>query len=110
MSRICAPSSTNFVIHGKEPAGAAPFVRVAQVEVRPAAVHQHHHIFDITYLGVQQPQVNVIVLPDGTTNIPVAERSRHLECNRRLKRSSTWRSALRSDQRAHRCSTSTSRS
>src|SRR5262249_11932066 len=28
------------------------------------------HLLDITYLGIERPAVNVIVLPDGRTNIP----------------------------------------
>jgi translocation and assembly module TamB len=59
---------TNFVIHGKEPADAAPFIRIDRVEVRLK-------FFGISYLAVHHPQVNVIVFPDGTTSIPSPKES-----------------------------------
>jgi translocation and assembly module TamB len=61
---------TDFVIHGTEPAGTAPMVRVAQVQLNFRLFTSLHHLWDITYLGVDQPQANVIVYPDGHTNIP----------------------------------------
>jgi translocation and assembly module TamB len=62
---------TDFTIHGTEPAGAAPFVNVKRLQLDFRLFTSIHHIFDITYLGVQQPQVNVIQLANGSTNIPV---------------------------------------
>ncbi|HVW85119.1 MAG TPA: hypothetical protein VHB50_10585, partial [Bryobacteraceae bacterium] len=61
---------TNFVIHGTEPAGAPPFVQAARVAVDIRLFTSIHHLLDITFLGVQQPQVNVMVSADGRTNIP----------------------------------------
>ena len=66
---------TNFVIHGREPAGAAPFVRIDKVEVALRLFTSLKHIVDITYLGVQHPQANVIVFPDGTTSMPSPKES-----------------------------------
>ncbi len=63
-------SITNFVIRGKEPAGAAPFLRVAKAQVDLRLFTSLKHIVDISYLGIEQPQANVLVFPDGTTNIP----------------------------------------
>jgi translocation and assembly module TamB len=61
---------TNFVIHGKEPPGAAPWVRAAKVQVNIRLFTSLRRILDISYLGVSEPQVNIMVFPDGTTNIP----------------------------------------
>jgi translocation and assembly module TamB len=61
---------TNFVIHGKEPQGAAPWIRVARVQVNLRLLTSLRRIVDISYLGVEKPQSNIMVLADGTTNIP----------------------------------------
>lgn len=55
---------SDFVIHGKEPAGADPFVRVARVQLNLRL------LTTITYLGIERPQVNLLVAADGSTNIP----------------------------------------
>ena len=55
--------ATKFVIHGTEPAGSRPFVEVGQIEA-------DFRLFGIAYLGVDQPELNVIMLADGRTNIP----------------------------------------
>ena len=59
---------TNFVIHGKEPASAAPFVRVARLEVDIRLFAGK--LFSIAYLGIQRPEANIIQFADGTTNVP----------------------------------------
>jgi translocation and assembly module TamB len=61
---------TGFVIHGNEPALAAPFLSARRVQVDIRLFTGIHHILDLAYLGIQQPQANVIVFPDGRTNIP----------------------------------------
>jgi translocation and assembly module TamB len=61
---------TDFVIHGKEPQGAKPFARVARVQVNLRLFTSFEHLLDVTFLGIEQPQVNVMVFDDGTTNIP----------------------------------------
>ncbi|MCU1325719.1 MAG: hypothetical protein JWN34_1089, partial [Bryobacterales bacterium] len=61
---------TNFVIHGKEPAGEAPFVRVARVQVDLRLFTSFKHLLDLVYLGVERPQVNVLIAADGSTNLP----------------------------------------
>ncbi len=55
---------TDFVIHGNEPSGTAPLVRVARVQLNLRLFTSVHHLWDITYLGVDRPQANVIVYPD----------------------------------------------
>src|SRR6202023_1021621 len=61
---------TEFVIHGNEPAGAAPFLSARRVRLDIRLFTSVHHILDLAYLGIEQPQANVIVFPDGRTNIP----------------------------------------
>jgi translocation and assembly module TamB len=65
---------TNFVIHGKEPSGAAPFVRVARVQVNIRLFTSLRRMLDFSFLGVERPEANVIVFADGTTNIPVPKK------------------------------------
>src|ERR1700722_15718637 len=61
---------TDFVIHGTEPAGSVPLARVARVQLNLRLFTSVHHLWGITYLGVDRPQANVIVYADGHTNIP----------------------------------------
>jgi translocation and assembly module TamB len=63
-------SAADLAIHGTEPAGAAPLLRAARVRVNLRLLTSLHHLWDITYLGVDRPQASVIVYPDGHTNIP----------------------------------------
>jgi translocation and assembly module TamB len=62
--------ATDFVIHGTEPAGTAPLLRAARVQLNLHLFTSLHHLWDITYLGIDHPAANVIVYPDGRTNIP----------------------------------------
>lgn len=61
---------TGFVIRGNEPAGSPPFVRASRVEVRLRLFTSLKRILDVTYLGVDRPEVNIIGFADGRTNIP----------------------------------------
>ena len=60
-----------FALHGTEPVGAKPllWVRHLRVELRFASLFRTRKV-DIASLTVDQPQVNVIVFPDGRTNVP----------------------------------------
>ena len=60
----------NFVLHGREPRNAAPLVRVPLLELRLKLLAGFKRAVDLRYLGIQQPQVHLIVFPDGTTNVP----------------------------------------
>lgn len=62
--------ATDFVIHGSEPAGAAPFLSVPRLEADIRLFTSIHHIVDITYVGIDRPEADVIVLADGRNNIP----------------------------------------
>ncbi len=59
-----------FVIHGLEPMDAAPLFRAAHVQVNLKLTSPFRKFVDIAYLLVDTPQANVIVYPDGHTNIP----------------------------------------
>jgi translocation and assembly module TamB len=61
---------TDFVIHGNEPAGAAPFVRAARVELDLRLFTSLKRPFELAYLGIAKPEVNILVFPDGRTNVP----------------------------------------
>src|ERR1700722_4608476 len=61
---------TGFVIHGSESPGTAPFLSAQRVQVDIRLFTSIHHILDVAYLGIEKPEANVIVFPDGRTNIP----------------------------------------
>jgi translocation and assembly module TamB len=61
---------TNFVIHGKEPATAAPFVRVARIDLRVRLFTSVHRLYELAYLSVERPEVTIMALADGSSNIP----------------------------------------
>ena len=60
----------DFVIHGLEPADAAPLLRANLVQVDLKLISPFHGFVDLAYLLVDTPRANVIVYPDGHTNIP----------------------------------------
>ena len=60
----------NFVLHGREARAAHPLVRVPLLELRLKLLAGLRKAVDLRYLGIHQPQVNLIVFPDGTTNVP----------------------------------------
>ena len=60
----------NFVLHGTEPLGSDPLARAALLELRLKLFAGLKKTVDLTYLGLSSPKVNLIVNPDGTTNIP----------------------------------------
>ena len=64
----------DFVIHGKEPPNAAPFLRVARVQVDLSLFTGFKRILNVDALRVEQPQANIITLRDGTLNIPQPEK------------------------------------
>ena len=61
---------TNFVIHGYEPAGAPPLVRADKVEIHFHLFTNLRHLLDVTWLGIDRPSANIMILADGRTNIP----------------------------------------
>jgi translocation and assembly module TamB len=65
---------TNLVIHGSEPAGSAPLVRVESIDLYGRFL-SGGHIAGISDLKIERPQVNVLVFPDGRTNLPTPKPS-----------------------------------
>ncbi len=60
----------NVILHGTEPSSAAPLAQIPLLELRLKLFTGIKHTVDLAYLGVSSPKVNLIVNPDGTTNIP----------------------------------------
>lgn len=60
----------NVVLHGTEPATEAPLLRVALIQIDLGLFSGYMGLLDIKSLKVDQPQANLIVFPDGKTNIP----------------------------------------
>jgi translocation and assembly module TamB len=65
---------TDLVIHGSEPADAAPFVRIAVIDLY-AGVLTGGQFVGISSLAVAKPQVNILVAADGSTNVPTPKPS-----------------------------------
>ena len=61
---------THFVVHGNEPAGAAPYLQAEHAQVDIRLFTSTHHLLDVTSLVIDRPQANIMVFPDGHTNIP----------------------------------------
>src|SRR5205085_10078000 len=59
-----------FVLHGTEPAGSPPLVRVARLQVNIHLFTSFKQFFSVSFLGIEHPDVNVIVTADGRTNFP----------------------------------------
>jgi translocation and assembly module TamB len=68
---------TNFVIHGREPAGAAPFLRAARVQVDLQLFTSPSRWLNVKALRVEQPQANIMTLADGSLNVPQPARKSH---------------------------------
>ncbi len=60
----------NFILHGTEPQGSDPLIRIKLLELRLKLFAGLKKTVDLRYLGIEQPQVNLMLLPDGTTNVP----------------------------------------
>jgi translocation and assembly module TamB len=63
-------SINDFVIHGTEPAGAPPLFRAHSIVLELKLFSGLKKAIDLNYLGVKDTSVNLIVFPDGKTNIP----------------------------------------
>jgi len=61
---------TGLVVHGHEPAGAPPYLSARRVEVDVRLLTSLKHIWNISYLGLDTPQANIMVFADGSTNVP----------------------------------------
>jgi len=61
---------SGIVIHGYEPPASAPYLRARSAEVDVRVFASLKHVFDIAYLRLDRPQANIMVFPDGRTNVP----------------------------------------
>jgi translocation and assembly module TamB len=59
-----------FVVHGLEPPGAAPLLSIQHLQVDLKLTSPFTGFVDIAYLLVDTPRANVMVFPNGQTNIP----------------------------------------
>jgi translocation and assembly module TamB len=60
----------DLVLHGLEGPDRAPLLRVAHLQVDLKLLSPLRGFIDIAYLLAETPQANIIVYPDGHTNIP----------------------------------------
>jgi translocation and assembly module TamB len=60
----------NLVIHGTEPQDVSPLAAISELELRIKLFSGLYHAVDLAYLAIEQPRINLIVNPDGSTNIP----------------------------------------
>ena len=58
------------VLHGTEPAAAPPLFRADAIVIGIKIVSIMKRAVDLQYLDVMRPQINVILYPDGRTNLP----------------------------------------
>src|SRR5215467_5300984 len=58
------------VIHGNEPTGSAPYLRARRAKVEIRLFRGLKHVLDLAYLGLDRPEANIMVFPDGRTNVP----------------------------------------
>ncbi|MGC2658010.1 MAG: hypothetical protein WA324_08525, partial [Bryobacteraceae bacterium] len=65
----------NLVLHGTEPPSAAPLAQISLLELRLRVFPSFTKLYRVDYLNVDGPQANVIVFPDGKTNIPTPKPS-----------------------------------
>lgn len=61
---------TSFVLHGTEPPNVAPLFSAQTIDVNLKLLSSLRNFVELEYLGVDQPAVNLIVYPDGHTNVP----------------------------------------
>src|SRR5947209_11183477 len=60
----------DFILHGTEAPTAYPLARIGLLEVHLKLFSGIAHTVDLAYVGIEQPQLNVIVYRDGKTNVP----------------------------------------
>ena len=66
----------DLVIHGTEPAGSPPLLRVRSITVVLKVVSIWKQDANLQSLDVEQPQTHLIIYPDGSTNVPRPKLSR----------------------------------
>ena len=60
----------DFVIHGSEPAGSPPLVRVKSITVVLKIISFLERLADVRSVNLDHPQIALLIYPNGTTNVP----------------------------------------
>ncbi len=60
----------NLTIHGLEPSAEAPLAHVAKLRVGAHMISLLGRRIDLTYVGIDSPQIHLIVGKDGKSNLP----------------------------------------
>jgi translocation and assembly module TamB len=60
----------NFVIHGLEPPGSVPLLRVGSITARLKIISIVERAVDVQSMDAERPEAHLIVNRDGTTNVP----------------------------------------
>jgi translocation and assembly module TamB len=66
---------TDLTVHGTEPPGNAPLFNAREIVLR-LKIFSAGHAINLAYLGVTQPSANVIVFPNGKTNLPTPKKAK----------------------------------
>ena len=62
----------DFVVHGTETPPADPLLHVAQIKIAVRILSVLERSADISSIVLTKPQVNLLVAPDGSTNLPTS--------------------------------------
>lgn len=60
---------TNFVVHGSEPPGAAPYLSARRIDIG-LRFFANGKPLDVASLQIDRPEANILVAADGSTNVP----------------------------------------
>src|SRR5579872_5335354 len=66
---------TGFVLHGNEPPGERPFLRAPRIRMDLRLFTSIHHLLDVAYLEINQPEANIVILSDGRSNVPTPKQA-----------------------------------
>src|SRR6185312_3356310 len=63
----------------------APLLRVASLDAEVKLIPSFHHAIDLEHLGINKPAANILVFPNGKTNIPTPQKKSKPSNNSGLK-------------------------
>ena len=67
---------SGLTVHGTEPAGAPPLLSIKSAEIGVKLLSIWRQDVDLESIIIHQPEISIMVKPDGTTNLPVLKRKR----------------------------------
>jgi len=70
-----------FVIHGSEPAGSPPLLRIQSITIQLKVISFLKKIVDVESVDAAAPEAHLIINPDGTTNVPQPKDARARDKN-----------------------------